>query len=36
MVVKIVVDIVLKEREIWEKGSGINFHKCLEKEFLKH
>ena len=33
---KIVVDLVLKERQIWKKGSGRNLHKCLEKEFEKH
>lgn len=30
---KIVVDLVLKERTIWKKGSGRNLLKCLEKEF---
>ena len=33
---KIVVELVLKERTIWKKGSGRNLHKCLEKEFEKH
>jgi putative transposase len=33
---KIVVDLVLKERTIWKKGSGRNLLKCLEKEFEKH
>jgi putative transposase len=33
---KVVVDLVIKERVIWKKGSGRNLHKCLEKEFEKH
>jgi putative transposase len=33
---KVVVDLVVKERAIWKKGSGRNLHKCLEKEFEKH
>jgi putative transposase len=33
---KVVVDLVVKERVIWKKGSGRNLHKCLEKEFEKH
>jgi putative transposase len=33
---KVVVDLVIKERAIWKKGSGRNLHKCLEKEFEKH
>jgi transposase InsO family protein len=33
---KIVVELVLKERIIWKKGSGRNLHKCLENEFKKH
>ncbi len=33
---KIVVDLVLKERKTWKKGSGRNLHKCLEKEIQKH
>jgi putative transposase len=33
---KVVVDLVLKERAIWKKGSGRNLHKRLEKEFEKH
>jgi putative transposase len=33
---KVVVDLVLKERTIWKKGSGRNLLKCLEKEFEKH
>lgn len=33
---EIVVGLVLKERQIWKKGSGRNLHKCLENEFEKH
>jgi putative transposase len=33
---KVVVDLVIKERVIWKKGSGRNLHKCLETEFQKH